>query len=398
MTSERLSIRLSAIAESATLAITAKAKALRAAGEPVIGFGAGEPDFATPDHIVEAAVAACQDPANHKYTPASGLPDLKAAVAAKTLRDSGVGVDPAQVLITNGGKHAVYNTFEALLNPGDEVLVPTPYWTTYPEPIALAGATMVAVETSIESGFKVAVEQLEAAYTENTKALLFVSPSNPSGAVYPKDDIEAIGRWAADKGIWVITDEIYEHLVYGDNQHHSILKLVPDLADRCVILNGVAKTFAMTGWRVGWMIGPPDLIKSATNFQSHATSNVCNVAQRAALAAVEGPLDAVVEMRGHFDRRRQTMFRLLSGIDGVEVLEPEGAFYAFPSFEGVLGRDVGGVKPATTIELAAVILDRAKVAIVPGEAFGSPGYARLSFALGDDDLGEGIVRIAELLG
>ncbi|MEE9415162.1 MAG: pyridoxal phosphate-dependent aminotransferase [Acidimicrobiales bacterium] len=398
MTSERLSIRLGAITESATLAITAKAKALRAAGEPVIGFGAGEPDFATPGHIVEAAVAACKDPANHKYTPASGLPDLKAAVAAKTLRDSGVTVDPAQVLITNGGKHAVYNTFEALLNPGDEVLVPTPYWTTYPEPIALTGASMVTVETNIEARFRVTVDQLEAAYTANTKALLFVSPSNPSGAVYPRDEIEAIGRWAVDKGIWVITDEIYEHLVYGGNEHHSILKLVPELMDRCVILNGVAKTYAMTGWRVGWMIGPPDLIKSATNFQSHATSNVCNVAQRAALAAVEGPLDAVVEMRGHFNRRRETMFRLLSGIDGVEVLEPEGAFYAFPSFEGVLGRDIGGTAPATTVELAAVILDQAKVAIVPGEAFGSPGYARLSFALGDDDLGEGLTRIAELLG
>ncbi len=397
MTSERLSTRIGAITESATLAITAKAKSLKAAGEPVIGFGAGEPDFPTPPHIVEAAVAACQDPVNHKYSPAGGLPVLKEAIAAKTLRDSGVEVDPAQVLVTNGGKHAVYNTFETLLNPGDEVLVPTPYWTTYPEPISLAGAKTVEVQTTIETGFRVTIEQLEAASTPNTKALLFVSPSNPTGAVYPKEQIEAIGRWAVDKGIWVVTDEIYEHLVYDDHEHHSILQLVPELADRCVILNGVAKTYAMTGWRVGWMIGPTDLIKSAQNFQSHATSNVCNVAQRAALAAVTGPLDAVYEMRGHFDRRRQLMFQLLSGIDGVEVLRPEGAFYAFPSFEGVLGRNIGGVVPTTTVELAAVILDQVKVAIVPGEAFGSPGYARFSFALGDDDLGEGIGRIADLL-
>ncbi len=397
MTSERLSTRIGAITESATLAITAKAKSLKAAGEPVIGFGAGEPDFPTPPHIVEAAVAACQDPVNHKYSPAGGLPVLKEAIAAKTLRDSGVEVDPAQVLVTNGGKHAVYNTFETLLNPGDEVLVPTPYWTTYPEPISLAGAKTVEVQTTIETGFRVTIEQLEAASTPNTKALLFVSPSNPTGAVYPKEQIEAIGRWAVDKGIWVVTDEIYEHLVYDDHEHHSILQLVPELADRCVILNGVAKTYAMTGWRVGWMIGPTDLIKSAQNFQSHATSNVCNVAQRAALAAVTGPLDAVYEMRGHFDRRRQLMFQLLSGIDGVEVLRPEGAFYAFPSFEGVLGRNIGGVVPTTTVELAAAILDQVKVAIVPGEAFGSPGYARFSFALGDDDLGEGIGRIADLL-
>lgn len=397
MSSERLSTRIGAITESATLAITAKAKALRAAGEPVIGFGAGEPDFPTPPHIVEAAIAACSDPVNHKYSPAGGLPVLKEAIAAKTLRDSGVEVDPAQVLITNGGKHAVYNTFETLLNPGDEVLVPTPYWTTYPEPISLAGAKTVEVPTTIESGFQVTVEQLEAASTPNTKALLFVSPSNPTGAVYPKEQIEAIGRWALDKGIWVVTDEIYEHLVYDDNEHHSILKLVPELADRCVILNGVAKTYAMTGWRVGWMIGPTDLIKSASNFQSHATSNVCNVAQRAALAAVSGPLDAVLEMREHFDRRRQLMFSLLSGIDGVEVLRPQGAFYAFPSFEAILGRDIGGTTPTTTVELAALVLEQAKVAFVPGEAFGSPGYVRFSYALGDDDLGEGIGRIADLL-
>jgi aspartate/methionine/tyrosine aminotransferase len=396
-TLDRLSQRVGAITESATLAVDARAKALKAAGEPVIGFGAGEPDFPTPDHIVEAAVAACRDPRNHRYTPAGGLPELKEAIAAKTLRDSGLSVLPDQVLVTNGGKHAVFNTFETLLNPGDEVLVPAPYWTTYPEPIALAGGVSTVLPTTVETGFRVTVDQLEAALTPRTKALLFVSPSNPTGAVYPEDEVRAIGAWAVEHGLWVITDEIYEHLTYGDHRFTSMPTLVPELADQCVVLNGVAKTYAMTGWRVGWMIGPADLIKAATNLQSHCTSNVANVSQRAALAAVAGGLDDVHRMREAFDRRRRTMHAMLSAMTGVDCLEPEGAFYAFPSFEGVLGRDIKGYRPQTTVELAELILDVAKVAIVPGEAFGAPGYARLSYALGDDDLGEGLTRIGDLL-
>ena len=394
---QRISSRVGAIAESATLAVSSKAKALKAAGEPVIGFGAGEPDFATPDHIVEAAVIAARDPKNHKYTPVGGLPELKEAVAAKTTRDSAFACRADQVLITNGGKHAVYNTLLTLLDDGDELLLPAPYWTTYPEPVRLAGATPVILPTDVTSGFRVTVDQLEAACTPRTKATLFVSPSNPTGAVYPRDEIEAIGRWAVDKGIWVITDEIYEHLVYGDNTHHSLPAVVPEIADRCVVLNGVAKTYAMTGWRVGWMIGPTDVIKAATNLQSHATSNVANVSQRAALAAVSGPLDAVHEMRQAFDRRRKNMYAMLSAIDGVVVPEPQGAFYAFPNLEAFLGRTYAGQIPATTVELAEVLLEVAKVAIVPGEAFGAPGHARLSFALGDDDLGEGITRIGDFL-
>ncbi len=394
---QRISSRVGAIAESATLAVSSKAKALKAAGEPVIGFGAGEPDFATPDHIVEAAVIAARDPKNHKYTPVGGLPELKEAVAAKTTRDSAFACRADQVLITNGGKHAVYNTLLTLLDDGDELLLPAPYWTTYPEPVRLAGATPVILPTDVTSGFRVTVDQLEAACTPRTKAMLFVSPSNPTGAVYPRDEIEAIGRWAVDKGIWVITDEIYEHLVYGDNTHHSLPAVVPEIADRCVVLNGVAKTYAMTGWRVGWMIGPTDVIKAATNLQSHATSNVANVSQRAALAAVSGPLDAVHEMRQAFDRRRKNMYAMLSAIDGVVVPEPQGAFYAFPNLEAFLGRTYAGQIPATTVELAEVLLEEAKVAIVPGEAFGAPGHARLSFALGDDDLGEGITRIGDFL-
>jgi aspartate/methionine/tyrosine aminotransferase len=397
MPTSRISHRVAAIAESATLAVDAKAKALKAAGEPVIGFGAGEPDFATPDHIVAAAIEACSDPKNHRYSPAGGLPELKEAIAAKTRRDSGYEVGANQIIVTNGGKHAIYDAFTALLDPGDEVLLPAPYWTTYPEPVRLAGGVVVELPTTAADGFKVTVEQLEAAFTPRTKILVFVSPSNPTGVVYAPAEVEAIGRWAAAKGIWVLTDEIYEHLTYGEHTFSSIATLVPELGDRVVIVNGVAKTYAMTGWRVGWMIGPPDLVKAATNFQSHATSNVANVSQRAALAAVAGPLDAVEQMREAFDRRGRTMHKLLSAIPGVTVLEPQGAFYAFPSFEGVLGRDIGGRRVDTTLDLAAVILDQAKVAIVPGEAFAAPGYARLSFALGDDDLAEGIERIATLL-
>ncbi len=398
MSLERISRRVGAITESATLAVDAKAKALKAKGEPVIGFGAGEPDFPTPQHIVEAAVAACRDPKYHKYSPAAGLPELKDAIVAKTLRDSGWSTTAAQVIVTNGGKHAVYNTFEALLNPGDEVLLPAPYWTTYPEPIALAGGVSVVIPTTAQSGFKVTLEQLEAAYTPQTKALLFVSPSNPTGAVYSRAETEAIGQWALAKGIWVITDEIYEHLTYGAHEFHSIVTLVPELADRAVILNGVAKTYAMTGWRVGWMIGPPDLIKAATNLQSHSTSNVANVSQIAALAALTGDLSAVVEMRTAFDHRRKIMHRMLNEIDGFYCPEPEGAFYAFPSVEGTYGRTIAGRAIASSADLAGVILDEAKVAVVPGEAFGAPGYFRFSFAMAEADLTEGITRIADLLG
>jgi aspartate aminotransferase len=396
--SNRISARVAAIAESATLAVDAKAKALKAAGEPVIGFGAGEPDFPTPEHIVEAAVEACRDPRNHKYTPAAGLPELREAVAAKTKRDSGYEVAPSQVLITNGGKHAVYNAFATLLDPGDEVLLPAPYWTTYPEPIKLSGGVPVVLPTDETTGFRVTVDALDAACTERTKALVFVSPSNPTGAVYPPEEVEAIGRWAAERGIWVVTDEIYEHLVYGEHRFSSMPTLVPELADRCLVLNGVAKTYAMTGWRVGWMIGPDDVVKAAANLQSHATSNVANVSQRAALAAVSGDLSAVAEMRAAFERRGRTMHQLLSGIEGVTVLEPQGAFYAFPNLSAHLGRDIRGQRPATTVELCGLLLEEAKVALVPGEAFEAPGYARLSFALGDDDLGEGCQRIADVLG
>ena len=398
MTESRISRRVGAITPSATLAITAKAQELRAAGESVIGFGAGEPDFPTPDYIVDAAAAACRDPKNHKYSPAGGLADLKEAIAAKTARDSGLEAAPSQVLVSNGGKQAVFNAVSAVIDPGDEVLLPAPYWLTYPEPVALSGGVTVPVPAGASQGYRVTVEQLEAARTPRTKALIFTSPSNPTGAVYPEAEIAAIGRWAAEHGVWVIADEIYEHLVYGDGQHHSLPVLVPEISDRCVVVNGVAKTYAMTGWRVGWMIGPPDVVKAALALQSHTTANVCNVAQAAALAAVSGPLDAVAEMRSHFDRRRRRMHEMLSGIDGVVCPEPQGAFYAFPDMAGVLGRDLGGGAPATTLELARILLEQAKVAVVPGEVFGAPGGIRLSFALADDDLVEGVGRIVDLLG
>ena len=393
----RISRRLAAMEPSATLAVDAKAKALKAAGEDVIGFGAGEPDFPTPLHVVEAAERACRDPRNHKYTPTAGVAELRAAIAAKTARDSGYVCEPSQVLVTNGGKHAIYNAFQTLLDPDDEVLVPAPYWTTYPESIELAGGRPVVLPTTAENGFRVTIEQLEAARTERTKALLFVSPNNPTGVVYPTSEVEAIGRWAVERGIWVVTDEIYEHLTFGDHEFASMPVVVPELADTCVIVNGVAKTYAMTGWRVGWLIGPTDVVVAATNLQSHSTSNVSNVAQQAAYAAVAGDLAAAGNMRDAFARRGAVMHEMLNAIPGVSCLEPQGAFYCFPSFEGVLGHELAGRTPATTVELAEIILDEAKVAIVPGEAFGAPGYARLSFALGDDDLVEGVQRIAKLL-
>jgi aspartate aminotransferase len=392
----RISRRAAAVSPSATLAVDAKAKALQAAGEHVIGFGAGEPDFPTPAHIVEAAVEACRDPANHRYTPTGGIPALREAIAVKTLRDSDYSVTAQQVLVTNGGKQAVANAFAVLCDPGDEVLVLAPYWTTYPESIALAGGVPVIVSSDEKSGFRSTVEELEAARTPRTKALLFVSPSNPTGAVYPREEIEAIGRWAVDKGLWVLTDEIYEHLVYGGAKHHSMPVLVPELAERCLVANGVAKTYAMTGWRVGWLIGPIDAITAATNIQSHETSNVSNVAQRAALAGVAGGLDDVAMMRSAFDRRRQTIFKMLNEIDGVMCVEPEGAFYAFPSVKGLLGKSLRGQRPASSAELAELCINEAKVAVVPGEAFGAPGYFRMSYALGDDDLVEGVSRLASL--
>ncbi len=393
MTSSRISQRIAAIAESATLAVDAKAKALKAAGRPVISFGAGEPDFPTPGYIVEAAVEAARDPKNHRYSPAGGLPELREAIAAQTLRDSGYPVDAAQVLVTNGGKQAVYQAFATLLDPGDEVLVPSPFWTTYPEAIRLAGGIPVDVFAGADQGYLVTVEQLEAALTPKTKVLLFVSPSNPTGAVYAPEQTREIGQWAAAKGLWVVSDEIYQHLTYDGVPFTSIATAAPELGDKVVLVNGVAKTYAMTGWRVGWMIGPKDVIKAATNLQSHATSNVSNVSQRAALAAVSGPLDAVHEMGVAFDRRRKAIVAGLNQIPGLECPTPHGAFYVYADVRGLLPR----LNVATSAELANLILEKTEVAVVPGEAFGPSGYLRLSYALGDDDLAEGVRRLQEFL-
>ncbi len=393
----RVSNLLGGLAPSATLAVDAKAKALKAAGEPVIGYGAGEPDFPTPEHIVEAAVKACTDLGMHKYTPTAGLPALREAIAVKTMRDSGLDVGAHQVLVTNGGKHAVATTFMTLLNPGDEVLIPAPYWTTYPEAVYLAGGRPIAVPTSEANGFRVTVADLEAARTPKTKLLVFVSPSNPTGAVVAPEEVAEIGVWAAEHDVWVMCDEIYEHLTYGDARHVSMPVVAPALGDRWVVVNGVAKTYAMTGWRIGWMIGAPDVMEAAINYQSQTTSNISNVSQRAALAAVAGDLEAVGEMRAAFDRRRRTMVTMLNAIDGVSCAEPEGAFYCFPNVEGLLGRSLDGRVATSSSELAANLLETIKIAVVPGEAFGSPGYFRLSYALGDDDLAEGITRLADLV-
>ena len=392
-----LTKRILEMEESPTLAITAKAKALKAAGEPVIGFGAGEPDFPTPPHIVEAAQRAAADPATHRYTPAAGLPELRAAIADVTSKSSGQQIAPEQVVVANGGKHALYNIFMALIDPGDEVLVPAPYWVSYPEQIRLTGGVPVAVPTTKDTNFQATVEQLEEYRTDRTKALVFVSPSNPTGAVYPPDQVAAVGEWAAEHGIWVITDEIYRQLVYGDATFASVPEVAPAAAERTIITDGVAKTYAMTGWRVGWAVAPLEIAKGMGKMQSQVTSNVCNVAQAAALAAITGPKDAVDDMRAAFDRRRRFAVEALSAIEGVEVVEPEGAFYVFPSFEGVIGREVAGRRIDSTLTLTDVLLEEVQVAVVPGEAFGSPGYVRLSYALGDGDLAEGIGRIATLL-
>ncbi|WP_308798700.1 pyridoxal phosphate-dependent aminotransferase [Agromyces silvae] len=400
----RLSARIAAIAESATLKVDAKAKALQADGRPVISYAAGEPDFATPAHIVEAALAATRDPKNYRYTPAAGLPDLREAIAAKTLRDSGLAATASQVVVTNGGKQAVYQAFQVLLDDGDEVLVPTPYWTTYPEAIKLAGGRQVDVFAGADQGYLVTVEQLEAARTERTKVLLFVSPSNPTGAVYPPEQVRAIGEWALEHGIWVISDEIYQNLTYADDvdgtppRALSVVEAVPELADQTILVNGVAKTYAMTGWRLGWMVGPADVIKGAANLQSHLSSNVSNISQRAAIAALTGPQDEVEAMRRAFDRRRRTIVAELSKIEGVTVPVPQGAFYAYPDVSGLLGRDWNGVTPTTSLELADLMLEQADVAAVPGEAFGPSGYLRFSYALGDAPLLEGIQRLQRLFG
>jgi aspartate aminotransferase len=393
---QRLSSRIAAIAESATLKVDAKAKALQAEGRHVISYAAGEPNFATPDHIVEAAVQAARDPRNHRYTPAAGLPDLRQAIAEKTLRDSGTTVDASQVIVTNGGKQAVYQSFAAIVDDGDEVILPTPYWTTYPEAVKLAGGVPVEVFAGADQGYLVTVEQLEAARTDRTKVLLFVSPSNPTGAVYSAEQTRAIGEWALEHGIWVITDEIYQNLVYDGVKAVSITEAVPALADTAILVNGVAKTYAMTGWRVGWMIAPADVAKAASNLQSHLSSNVSNVSQRAAIAALTGPQESVEAMRQAFDARRRVIVAELNRIDGVTCPTPEGAFYVYPDVSGLLGREWGGVTPQTSLELADLILDQAEVATVPGEAFGPSGYLRLSYALGDDDLLEGVRRLQRL--
>ena len=393
----RISGRIAAIAESATLAVDAKAKALKAAGRPVIGFGAGEPDFPTPDYIVSAAASAAGVPANHRYTPTPGLPELRDAIVAKTKRDSNYVITADQVLVTNGGKQSVYQAFATIIDPGDEVILPSPFWTTYPECIKLAGGKTVEVFADETQNYLVSVEQLEAARTPKTKALLFCSPSNPTGSVYSPEQVKAIGEWALKNNIWIIADEIYEHLLYDGAQAPSMPVVVPGLADSTIIINGVAKTYAMTGWRVGWMIGPKDVIKAATNLQSHLTSNVSNVSQRAAIAALTGDLSAVHKMGEAFNRRRKLIVGLLNDVPGFQCPMPTGAFYVYPSVKGALGKTIRGKVANTSAELATIILDEVEVAAVPGEAFGPSGYLRFSYAIGDEDIVEGIARIKKLL-
>ena len=398
MSASRISKRIAAIAESATLKVDAKAKALQAEGRPVISYAAGEPDFPTPAHIVEAAGKAVLDPKNHRYTPAVGLPELREAIAQKTLKDSGTAVTASQVVVTNGGKQAVYQAFAVLLDAGDEVILPTPYWTTYPEAIALAGGKAIKVFAGSDQGYKVTVEQLEKAKTARTKVLLMCSPSNPTGAVYSKEEIAAIGQWAHQNDLWVVTDEIYQNLVYDGLKAYSITEVVPELIDKTIMVNGVAKSYAMTGWRLGWMAGPADAMKAAANLQSHLTSNVNNIAQKAALAALTGPQDEVQNMLQAFDRRRKLAVSELGKIENWLAPMPQGAFYVYSDVRGLLGKTWNGKQINTSLELCDFILEQVEVALVPGEAFGPSGYVRMSYALGDEPILEGIKRLKKLFG
>ena len=396
MTKPRISKRIAAIAESATLKVDAKAKALQAEGKAVISFAAGEPDFPTPAHIVEAAIAAAKDPKNHRYTPAVGLPELREAIAKKTLADSGTEITAAQVVVTNGGKQAVYQAFAVLLDPDDEVILPSPYWTTYPEAIALAGGKSVEVFAGSDQGYLVTVEQLEQARTPKTKAMLLGSPANPTGAVYSKEQIKAIGEWALANEIWIVSDEIYQNVIYDGKRAYSITEVVPAMKDLTIMVNGVAKSYAMTGWRLGWMAGPLDAMNAAANLQSHLSSNVNNIAQRAAIAALTGPQDEIKAMVDAFDRRRHLAVAELSKINGWIAPMPEGAFYVYSDVRALLGKSWGGKVINTSLELCDYILDAAEVALVPGEAFGPSGYVRMSYALGDAQITEGIQRLQKL--
>ena len=397
---QTLSDRINNVAPSATLAVDSKAKAMKAAGVDVIGFGAGEPNFPTPDYVVEAAAEACRDPRNHRYTPTPGLPELREAIARKMLRDSGYEVTPEQVVVTNGGKQAVYEAFQILLNDGDEVIIPTPYWTSYPEAVKLAGGVPVEVFAGADRSFEPDIDAIEAARTARTRAIIVTSPSNPTGAVWSRETIEAIGRWAVEHHVWVVSDEIYEHLNYDGARTAYIGQVVPEVRDQLLVLNGVAKTYAMTGWRVGWLVAPEPVAKAAAKLQGHMTSNVANVSQRAAIAAVGGDLDAVYAMREAFDVRRKAIVAALNAIDGVHCPTPTGAFYAFADVSGLLNRPLGanGSVATSSAELAAMLLDEAHVAAVPGEAFGAPGYLRFSYALADDQLAEGMRRFQAWVG
>ncbi len=393
----RISRLVANIEPSATLAVDAKGKALKAQGEPVVSFGAGEPDFPTPSIIVQAAIEAAKDPKYHKYTPVAGLDELRAALAEKTSKTTNYKVESSQVLVTNGGKQALYNSCLSLLNPGDEVLLPTPYWSTYPEAIKLASGIPVEVPTKFENNFHVTAEDLQSKLTKNTKMIILTSPNNPTGAVLKKEELIQIGEFAVKNNLWIITDEIYEFLVYDTAQQFSIVSLVPELKDTCLIINGVAKTYAMTGWRVGWIVGPKDVINAAINLQSQTTSNVNNIAQMATLGALRSSDEDFKTMKSAFEKRRQLIYSLLTSIEGIDCNLPEGAFYAYPSFKNFIGRSIGSTKINNTLDLAELILDKAKVAFVPGEAFGTPGYGRFSYALSQDDITEGINRIHKLL-
>jgi aspartate aminotransferase len=387
---------VSALEPSATLAMAAKAKELSAAGKKVYDFSVGEPDFTTPRHICEAAVAAMQAGHTH-YTVASGIPELKKAIAKTYQRTSGLEYSPQQVIVSNGAKHSLHNIFATLCNPGDEVIIPAPYWVSYAELVKLTGAKPVILETQESNDFKLMPAQLSAAITPRTKLLLLCSPSNPTGSVYTPQELAALADIVLERNLLVVSDEIYEHLIYGDNKFVSFATVRPGLVDRTITVNGVSKSYAMTGWRIGWTLSPANIAKAMGDLQSQETSNPCSVSQYAAVAALEGPQECVGEMLKEFAKRRDFVRSKLAAIPGVSCTQMGGAFYAFANIKKHLSRTYGGVKCDNSAQWCLALLEQQNVGTVMGSAFGAEGYVRLSYAAGMQELEAGLDRIAKFI-
>jgi aspartate aminotransferase len=387
-----LSERVSTLTPSSTLAITAKAKELKAQGFDVIGLGAGEPDFNTPEHIMDAAYKAMKE-GQTKYTPAEGIPALRKAICDKLLKDNKLTYDPKQIIVCSGAKHALFNIFQVIINPGDEVIIPTPYWVSYPEQVKLAGGIPVYIEGKEENGFKVTPEQIQEAVTSKTKAMIVNSPSNPTGSIYERDELEKIAETCLKSNLFIISDEIYEKLIYGDAEHVSIASFSKEIYDRTFVVNGMSKPYSMTGWRIGYAAGPEKYIKAMVDLSSHSISNPTSIAQYGALAALEGTQEPLEMMKKEFEQRRNVTLGLLRELPGMTCLEPKGAFYLFPN----VSEAVENSPYSTADEWVEALLEEEKVALIPGSSFGAPNNIRISYATSLDVLEEGVRRISRFL-